>query len=95
MVQSGEKYNKLPALSCIDPKLRMNFDSILNKPFLVGTFTFKTTDTSGTIVGRVNLPSSILANDLGSVPFYSSALHRMRLCAQVQLRERPCIWVLW
>lgn len=63
----------------------MNFDAIINKPFIVSTFTWNTTSTPFTEIIRIAFPSAIFSNALAKVPFDSSVFYNTKFKFIIQL----------
>jgi len=68
---------------------RLDFDSILNKPFLIGTATWNTTSTKFTELIRIAFPSAIMTNALAKVPFLHSTYYNLRMCVMLQVSGTP------
>lgn len=82
-------YNKLPKATHVDPEYKMNFDRILNKPFLVTTVKWSTTANIFTELWRLPFPSSIMSNPLAKVPFNSATFYQARMCCMLQVSGTP------
>jgi len=73
----------------IDPEYKMNFDQILDKPFLVTTISWSTTATNFSELWRLPFPSCIMSNPLAKVPFDSAAFFQARMCCMLQVSGTP------
>lgn len=87
-VESGMTYNKLVGVTSIPKSLKMDYSRILDKPFLLTTTTWSTSDAVGELY-RLALPSAIYNNYLAKVPFDSSTLYQMRMCLMIQVSGTP------
>lgn len=67
----------------------MNYDQILDKPFLVTTIPWSTATTNFTELWRLPFPSSIMSNPLAKVPFNASALYQAKMCCMLQVSGTP------
>lgn len=89
VVEVPSIYNKLPKATHVDPEYKMNFDRILNKPFLVSTVKWSTTDNNFTELWRLPFPSCIMSNPLAKVPFNSATFYQARMCCMLQVSGTP------
>jgi hypothetical protein len=67
----------------------MNFDQILDKPFLVTNIKWSTSDSDFTELFRLPFPSCIMSNPLAKVPFNSSTFFQARMCCMLQVSGTP------
>jgi hypothetical protein len=67
----------------------MNFDQILDKPFLVTTVSWSTSATNFTELWRLPFPSSIMSNPLAKVPFDSATFFQAKMCCMLQVSGTP------
>lgn len=67
----------------------MNYDQILNKPFLVTSINWTTATPSLTEHWRLPFPSSMMSNPLARVPFTSSTFFQARMCCMLQVSGTP------
>lgn len=67
----------------------MNFDRILEKPFLVTTVKWSTTDNNFTELWRLPFPSCIMSNPLAKVPFNSATFYQAKMCCMLQVSGTP------
>lgn len=79
----------MPKVTHVDKSLKMNYDQILDKPFLVTTSLWSTTNTVFTELARLPFPSAIMNNPLARVPFESSAFYQARICCMLQVSGTP------
>lgn len=89
VVEIPSIYNKMPKVTHIDPEYKMNFDQILDKPFLVTTIDWSVTTTNFNELWRLPFPSSIMSNPLATVPFNSAAFYQAKMCAMLQVSGTP------
>lgn len=82
-------YNKMPKVTHIPSEYKMNFDQILNKPFLVNTINWSTTDTANSELPRLQFPSAIMTNPLARVPFNSATFYQAKMCCMLQVSGTP------
>lgn len=68
---------------------RLDFDSILNKPFLIGTATWNTSSAKFAELIRIGFPSSIMTNALAKVPFVYSTYYNLKMCVMLQVSGTP------
>lgn len=78
-------YDRFPVLKSVPKELLMDYSRIINKPFFVQSFTWSHTSGIDTRIIDVDFPSSFIGNNLAKVPFYASALYRMRGCVILQV----------
>jgi len=67
----------------------MNYDQILDKPFLVTTIPWTTAYTPFSELWRLPFPSSIMSNALARVPFNSSVFYQAKMCCMLQVSGTP------
>jgi hypothetical protein len=67
----------------------MNYDQILDKPFLVTTIPWSTSNISFTELWRLPFPSSIMSNPLAKVPFNASTFFQAKMCCMLQVSGTP------
>jgi len=67
----------------------MNFDQILDKPFLVTTISWSTGATNFTELWRLPFPSSIMSNPLAKIPFDAATFFQARMCCMLQVSGTP------
>jgi hypothetical protein len=89
VVEIPSIYNKLPKVTHIAPEYKMNFDQILDKPFLVTTVNWSTAATNFTELWRLPFPSSIMSNPLARVPFDAATFFQARMCCMLQVSGTP------
>jgi hypothetical protein len=89
VVEIPSIYNKLPKVTHIAPEYKMNFDQILDKPFLVTTVNWSTSATNFTELWRLPFPSSIMTNPLAKVPFDAATFFQARMCCMLQVSGTP------
>jgi hypothetical protein len=86
VVENSPVYDKSPELFSIDKSLKMNYDKILNKPFLIKVVNWKTTDLAYTNVFSSDFPNPFFStNALVKIPFLSSTLYRAKICLVMQV----------
>lgn len=79
----------MPQITHIDKEFKMNFDQILDKPFLVTTINWTTAAANFTELWRLPFPSSIMSNPLARVPFESAVFYQARMCCMLQVSGTP------
>lgn len=89
VVEIPSIYNKLPRVTHVDPELRMNYEKILDKPFLVTTINWSTTAPNFTELWRLPFPSCIMSNPLTRVPFEASTFFQAKMCCMLQVSGTP------
>ena len=67
----------------------MNYDQILDKPFLVTTIPWSTSSVNFTELWRLPFPSSIMSNPLAKVPFNASTFFQAKMCCMLQVSGTP------
>lgn len=67
----------------------MNFDAIIDKPFLVDTYSWSTTNAQFTELDRVPFPSSAVTNPTIEAAFGSSTFYQAKMCALIQVSGTP------
>jgi hypothetical protein len=82
-------YNKAPNIRSVNKKLEMDYSLFLNKPFLMKTLTWSTSQNQFDLLGNLNLPTEIFSNTFLSVPFTHSAMFRCKARAMVQVSGTP------
>lgn len=82
-------YNKSPAVNHVSKEFKMEFNQILNKPFLVNTISWSTTNFAFTELTRLPFPSSVMTNYLARVPFNSAAFYQAKMCCMLQVSGTP------
>jgi len=80
-----EMYNKFPKLTCVDKSVKMDFSTILNKPFFCNNYTWATGMPAYSTVANINFPTNALSGSLATAPFYFSSLCRIRGCFNLQV----------
>lgn len=89
VVEIPSIYNKLPKVTHIDPEFRMNYEKILDKPFLVTTINWSTTAPNFQELWRLPFPSCIMSNPLARVPFEASTYFQAKMCCMLQVSGTP------
>jgi hypothetical protein len=79
----------MPKVTHIDPEYKMNFDQILDKPFLVTTISWTTSAANFTELWRLPFPSCIMSNPLAKVPFNAATFFQARMCCMLQVSGTP------
>lgn len=79
----------MPKITHVDKEYKMNFDKILNKPFLVTTIPWSDTAFINTELWRLPFPSSIMSNPLAKIPFNASTFFQARMCCMLQVSGTP------
>jgi len=82
-------YNKKPKVTHVPPTYKMNFDQILDKPFLVTTINWSTSGANFTELWRLPFPSAIMSNPLAKVPFNSATFYQAQMCCMLQVSGTP------
>lgn len=78
----------MPKVDTIPSSFLMNYDNILNKPFLISTIPWTTSSGIGETF-RIPFPSAIMTNPLASVPFEASTYFQARMCSMLQVSGTP------
>lgn len=79
----------MPKVTHVDPDYKMNYDQILDKPFLVDTINWDVNTADFTELARLPFPSSIMTNPLAKVPFEASTFFQARMCCMMQVSGTP------
>jgi hypothetical protein len=89
VVEIPSIYNKMPKVTHIPPEYKMNFDQILDKPFLVTTISWSTSATNFTELWRLPFPTAFLTNPLARFPFNSTTYYQGKMCCMLQVSGTP------
>lgn len=90
VIEAPRVYNKLPRVDRNVPaELKMDFSRFIQKPFLIATGSFSTTDPVFTKIQRYSFPEVIMDNATAAVPFLHSCLYRLKACVALQLSGTP------
>jgi len=82
-------YDKMPTLRSMGKYMDIDYSKYLNKPFLVKTFDWSTTDNVGALVSSLTFPNDALVSNFLRVPFLNSSLFRCRAKAIIQIIGTP------
>jgi len=90
VIETPKVFDKSPRVDRNVPdEFKMDFSRFIQKPFLITTQEFKTTDAKFSVIGRYTFPEIIMDNATASVPFLHSCLYRIRTCVALQLSGTP------
>lgn len=67
----------------------MDYSRILQKPYLIGTYSWADSAAQYTRIQTVSLPSAALTNALAVIPFNSATLYRAKMCILAQVHGTP------
>lgn len=79
----------MPKVDHIPLEYKMNYDKILDKPFLVTTINWSIANANFTELWRLPFPSAIMSNPLAKVPFNASTFYQARMCCMLQVSGTP------
>ena len=82
-------YDKKYKLSSVDPKLKMDFSRILNKPFFINNVLWTAATPQYYVLDSIRLPLDLFNNALAKVPFESSVLYRAKISLLLQVSGTP------
>lgn len=78
----------MPRVDTIPASFKMNYDNILNKPFLIASIPWNTNSGVGELF-RIPFPSAIMTNPLASIPFEASVFFQADMCTMLQVSGTP------
>lgn len=88
-IESPPIYTEWPKLNSLPQELKINYDLIVNKPFLIKVIDWSTTDNQYASILNVGFPSSSWVNDQIRVPFETAAKYRLKACLYAQVMGTP------
>jgi len=89
LVETPTTYDAFPSIKSLPRELKMDFDRILNKPFLIDVQQWDTTTAAMTNLITKPFPTSMLDNDQLRAPFRFAAKYRMKACMMLQVTGTP------
>lgn len=89
MEETPPMYDKWADLYSIDKQLKMDYSRILEKPYLVGSYTWLTSYAQYSTQTTLSLPTDAIANALAVLPFNASTLYRAKMCVMIQVAGTP------
>jgi hypothetical protein len=89
LIETPDVYTEFPPIVSLPLSLKMDFDRILNKPFLIDVVSWATTSASLTPLVTYPFPSFMLDNEQLRAPFRFAAKYRMKACALLQVTGTP------
>ena len=82
-------YDSMPTLRSMAKNMEIDYSKYLNKPFLVNTFKWNTTDAAFTNLVNLPFPDSVYVSNFLKVPFINSSLFRCKAKAIIQVIGTP------
>jgi len=88
IVESLNIYDSFPDPGYMKESMRMDYSAILNKPFHVDSFDWRTSDSRG-YLRQYKVPYSFLRSSLAKIPFLSSTYWRGNICVILSVSGTP------
>jgi len=82
-------FTDFPKINSVPKDLSIDYSKILNKPFFIGNIDWNTTQGSGVLLNHLEIPFSILTNELSKYPFNTSVLYRAKVSLIYQVAATP------
>lgn len=89
VVEAPFVYDKMPIVDHIPEEYKMNYDKILDKPFLISTIPWSNSATVYTELTRLAFPAALQTNALANVPFDSAMFFQAQMCCMLQVSGTP------
>lgn len=82
-------FTEKPKVTHLPRDYKMDYDLIVDKPFLVTVTNWATTNTQFTELARHAFPTAAITNPTITAPFSTSTFNQLRMCALLQVSGTP------